>query len=271
MNIRSFLLVGFLLICGCSWGAKKYKLVEIETNLGVIKVRLFENTPIHSENFLKLAKAKHYDGLLFHRVIKDFMIQGGASDSRTASPGKMIGLSDPGYTIEAEIRPDNWHFKGALAAARQGDEINPEKRSSGEQFYIVQGKTYTDAQLNQMERQKLMAAKNKLGAELYKPLQQEHQRYLHTGQRQKADSLINAINVEIEKRFAGQNPYHFTPEARELYKSVGGAPFLDGDYTVFGEVVEGMDIIDKIAAVKTDHNDRPIEDIVLLSTKLKRK
>ena len=270
MKIFVFILM-FAVSSSWTFGAKKYKLVEIETNLGTIKVRLYENTPKHSENFLKLAKEKHYDGLLFHRVISDFMIQGGASDSRGAEKDKMIGISDPGYTIEAEIRPENHHIKGALAAARQGDDVNPEKKSSGEQFYIVQGKTYTDAQLDQMERQKKMTAGNKIDEELYKPLQEEHKRYLMTGQRQKADSLVNAIHVEIEKRLSEQGTYKFSPEVRELYKSIGGTPFLDGDYTVFGEVVEGMDIIDKIAAVKTGQHDRPVEDVVILSTKLKRK
>lgn len=215
-----------MLLSLLTFGEKKYKLVEIETSLGVIKVKLYTNTPKHSENFLKLAKEKHYDHLLFHRVIQDFMIQGGASDSRQAEPGKMVGVSDPGYTIEAEFRPENHHFKGALAAARQGDEGNPEKRSSGEQFYIVQGKTYTDRELDQIEKRKQMISKK---------------------------------------------PFKFSPEAREMYKSVGGTPFLDGDYTVFGEVVEGMDILDKIAAVETDSGDRPKEDVVILKTKLKRK
>lgn len=251
-------------------GAGKYRLVEIETNFGVIKVRLYENTPAHSENFLKLVKQKHYDSLLFHRVIRDFMIQGGASDSKHAPAGAVIGGSDPGYTLEAEIRPQNRHFKGALAAARQGDEVNPEKRSSAEQFYIVQGKTYTDAQLDQLEKQKLFKAKNDLGARLYKPLQEQHRRYLSRGERQKADSLIQAINIEIERHFP-ENPYRFSPESREMYKSVGGAPFLDGDYTVFGEVVEGMEVLDKIASLPTDRNDRPEQDIIILATKLKRK
>lgn len=209
-----------------TFGEKKYKLVEIGTNLGIIKVKLYANTPKHSENFLKLVKAKHYDNLLFHRVIQDFMVQGGASDSRGAEPGKMLGMSDPGYTIEAELNPENHHFKGALAAARQGDEVNPEKRSSGEQFYIVQGRTYTDRELDQIEKRKQRISKQ---------------------------------------------PFRFDPEVREMYKSVGGAPFLDGDYTVFGEVVEGMDILDKIAAVETDSWDRPKEDVVILKMKLKRK
>ncbi len=269
--MRHVLFGVILLLITCICEAKKYKLVEIETNLGIIKVRLFEDTPKHSENFLKLVKEKHYDSLLFHRVIKDFMIQGGASDSKRAAKDKGVGMSDPGYTIEAEFRPGNIHVKGALAAARQGDEVNPEKRSSGEQFYIVQGRTYTDAQLDQLEQQRLMGAKNQLGAKLYEPLQKEHHRYLQNGQIQKADSLINSINQQIEEQFADETPYRFSPAARELYKSVGGTPFLDGDYTVFGEVVEGMDILDKIATVKTTLSDRPEKDVMILSTKLRKK
>ncbi|MEG0795089.1 MAG: peptidylprolyl isomerase [Odoribacter sp.] len=128
--------------------------------MGMIKVKLYENTPLHSENFLKLVKEKHYDSLLFHRVVKDFMIQGGASDSRCATKGAMVGVSDLGYTIEAEIRQEHHHIKGALAAARQGDDVNPEKKSSGEQFYIVQGKIYQDEELEQIEQRKLFMAKN---------------------------------------------------------------------------------------------------------------
>lgn len=252
-------------------GAKKYKLVEIHTDLGMIKVKLYPDTPLHSENFLKLAGGHHYDSLLFHRVIREFMIQGGASDSKRAVAGKPIGVSDAGHTIEAEIRPEHPHIKGALAAARQGDEVNPEKRSSGEQFYIVQGKTYTDEELNHIEKKKIYQAKNKLGAQLYKKVQKEHRLYLQAGDRHKADSLIQDINAQIEKHFAGKEESLFSPETREMYKSVGGAPFLDGDYTVFGEVVEGMDILDKIAEVATDRYDRPREDVVILGMKLKRK
>lgn len=270
--MKCLILVLFsVLISVTGFGNKKYKLVEIETNMGTIKVKLYEDTPNHSENFLKLAKEKHYDSLLFHRVIKDFMIQGGSSDSKKAAKGQRVGASEPEYTLEAEISPEHHHFKGALAAARQGDHVNPEKRSSGEQFYMVHGRTYTDAELDQIEKKKLATAMNKVGDELYKEVKAEHQRYLRTGQRQKADSIIRDINTKIKKQFDGENPYAFTSEVRGLYKSVGGAPFLDGDYTVFGEVVEGMDIIDKIAAVKTDRNDRPEEDVVILSTKLKRK
>ncbi len=260
-----------VLLSGYVSGAKKYKLVEIATNLGVMKVKLYEGTHRHSENFLKLAKAGHYDSLLFHRVIEGFMIQGGASDSKNAPADGLVGISDPGYTIDAEILPEYRHVKGALAAARQGDEVNPEKKSSGEQFYIVQGKTYTDKQLDLLEQQRLNRAKNKYGEELYSAVKEEHLGYLRKGQKQRADSLVRVINDKIEERFAGENPYRIAPEVRELYKSVGGTPFLDGDYTVFGEVVEGLDVLDKIAAVKTDRNDRPVDNVVITGMKLKRK
>ncbi len=270
--MKKWLAVLFIvLFSGYVSGAKKYKLVEITTNMGVMKVKLYEGTPRHSENFLQLVKECHYDSLLFHRVIKDFMIQGGASDSKNALKGKMVGVTDPGYTIDAEIRPEYRHVKGALAAARQGDEVNPEKKSSGEQFYIVQGKTYTDKQLDLLEQQQLIRAKNKLGRKLYETVKDEHLAYLRKGQRLQADSLVKQIDAEIEKYFSGENPYRFTQESRELYKSIGGTPFLDGDYTVFGEVVEGLDVLDRIAGLPTDSHDRPMQNVVILSTKLKRK
>lgn len=169
----------FVLLCvsALSYGAKKYKLVEISTNLGNIKIRLYENTPRHSENFLKLVKAHHYDSLLFHRVIGDFMIQGGSSDSRHAPKETAVGMSNPGYTIEAEIRPEYRHFKGALAAARQGDEVNPEKRSSGEQFYLVQGKTYTDQELDQIEKENGWRRKISWGIGYLNPYRKNFNRY----------------------------------------------------------------------------------------------
>lgn len=259
----------FILLLAASVQAQKY--VLLETNLGNIKLKLNENTPKHSENFLKLVKAKHYDGLLFHRVVKDFMVQGGSSDSRNAEKGKMLGAGDIGYTVDAEILPGNIHKKGALCAARQGDQVNPEKKSSGEQFYIVQGKPLTAEELKMMEDRKLAMAKNQLGTKLFKPLQDTYKSYMVSGERGKADSLINSVQQQIEKEFAGYTK-HLIPEAvKETYKTIGGTPFLDGEYTVFGEVVEGLDIIDKIAAVKTDQNDRPEEDVVILKATIKRK
>lgn len=260
-----------LLVWFVGIGAEKYKYVVLETNQGVIKLKLYEDTPLHSGNFIKLVKEKHYDGLLFHRVIDGFMIQGGSSDSRNAEQGKTLGMGDPGYTIEAEIRPGHFHEKGALCAARQGDAVNPEKRSSGEQFYIVQGKVYTDEELNRMEESKLINAKNKLAMELFRPKQEEVRQYMLKKQQAKADSLLHSLQMEVEAHFKDYTAHLIPAEKREVYKTMGGTPFLDGEYTVFGEVVEGLDVVDKIAAQKTGENDRPQEDIIILKTRFSKK
>lgn len=265
-----FILISFW-ICLGGVKAEKYKYVVLETNQGVIKLKLYEDTPLHSDNFVKLVKEKHYDGLLFHRVISGFMIQGGSSDSRNAEKGKVLGMGDPGYTIEAEIRPEHFHEKGALCAARQGDAVNPEKRSSGEQFYIVQGKVYTDEELDRMEQGRLMSAKNQLGMKLFQPKQEEMRQYMATNQQMKADSLVRSIQTEIEAQFKDYTAHLIPAEKREVYKTMGGTPFLDGEYTVFGEVVEGLDIVDKIAVQKTGANDRPEEDIIILKAKLSKR
>ena len=184
--------------------------VKIETSYGDIVVKLYNDTPLHRDNFIKLVKEGTYDGLIFHRVINQFMIQGGDPNSRDAKPGQMLGDGELGYTIPAEFVPEHFHKKGALAAARQGDEVNPQKASSSCQFYIVQGTTWDANRLKMVEQR------------------------------------------------MGKS---FTPEQAEVYATLGGTPFLDGDYTVFGEVVEGMEVIDKIAAVPCGPMDRPIEDI----------
>lgn len=270
MGKTGWIFLMFLIWSYSVWGAK-YKFVVLETNLGTLKLKVYEDTPRHSENFLKLVKEKHYDGLLFHRVIEGFMIQGGSSDSRHAEKGTMLGIGDPGYVVEAEIRPEHFHQKGALCAARQGDEVNPGKNSSGEQFYIVQGKIYTDQELDRLEAGKLMDAKNKLGAQLFKPRQEEFRTYMQSGRRAQADSLIQAIQQEIDKQFKDYTAHLIPADRREIYKTLGGTPFLDGEYTVFGELVEGYDVLDKIAAQETDKTDRPLEDIVIIKAKLSRK
>jgi len=187
--------------------------IQLETSLGNIKIILYEETPFHSENFIKLIKDEVYNGILFHRVIADFMIQTGDPDTKNAQKGQLLGSGDMGYTVPAEFHPELYHKKGAIAAARQGDQVNPEKASSGSQFYIVQGTVFSDAQLDQMESQ----------------------------------------DMHIE----------FTEEQREIYKTIGGTPHLDYAYTVFGMVVEGLDVVDKIAAVQTDQYNRPVEDVKL--------
>lgn len=188
--------------------------VLIETTKGNITVVLYDDTPLHRDNFVKLAESGFYEGLLFHRVIKNFMIQGGDPMSKDAAPNARLGNGDPGYTIPAEIvYPKHFHKKGALAAARTGDNVNPERRSSGSQFYIVQGQPYTDMKLDQYEKA--------LGRT-------------------------------------------FTTKERDAYATIGGTPHLDNQYTVFGEVVEGLGVVDKIAAVETGVADRPVEDVKII-------
>lgn len=185
---------------------KKNKMVEIVTDYGTMKVRLYDETPLHRDNFIKLVEQGYYNDLLFHRIIKSFMIQGGDPNSKNAGPGVQLGSGGPGYTVPAEFNPALIHKKGALAAARMGDQMNPQKASSGSQFYIVHGSPVDESMLQQLSSRSGMA---------------------------------------------------YTPEQIATYKTVGGTPFLDGQYTVFGEVVEGLDVIDKIAAVKTLPGDRP--------------
>ena len=205
--MKKLILFAFVLslMVACS---PKQDLYLIETDLGTMTVKLYDSTPLHRDNFVKLVNEAYYDDLLFHRVIAGFMVQGGDPDSRNAPPSKRLGGGGPPYKIDAEIGA--FHFKGALSAARQGDGVNPQKKSSGSQFYVVQGKKATDQELQAMEQ---------------------------------------------------RNGITYSAEDKEKYKTIGGTPFLDNNYTVFGEVVEGMEVIDKIAAVKTAPGDRPLEDI----------
>ncbi|MFC2111851.1 peptidylprolyl isomerase [Bacteroidota bacterium] len=188
--------------------------VLIETSMGTMKCVLFEETPMHVENFVKLAKEGYYDGMLFHRVIPNFMIQTGDPNSRNAEKGVALGHGGPGYTIPAEFHPDLYHRKGVLATARQVDRINPAKESNGSQFYFVQGKKIPDAEMDAME--------------------------------------------------ASGSHITFTQEQRMIYKNLGGTPHLDYSYTVFGEIIEGIEVLDEISFVPTDNRDRPIEDVRII-------
>ena len=200
--------------------------VLLQTSMGNMIIRLSDSTPLHRDNFLKLVKVGFYDSILFHRVIKDFMIQGGDPESKTASAGKPLGNGDPGYRVPAEFRQTLFHKKGVIAAARTGDNVNPQKASSGSQFYIVQGKTFTDADLDALEAGRMNGRKIPAGH-------------------------------------------------REVYKAIGGTPHLDENYTVFGEVIKGIEVVDKIAAVQTsmgNDRDRPLEDMkIIKATLIKRK
>ncbi|NPA44277.1 MAG: peptidylprolyl isomerase [Chlorobi bacterium] len=226
--------------------------VMIETEFGNMKVKLYDETPKHKANFLKLANKGFFDGLLFHRVIKDFMIQGGDPDSKNAAPNVMLGNGGPGYQIDAEFNDSLFHKKGVIAAAREGDQVNPLRKSSGSQFYIVQGKKYTDKQLDYMEEQ------SSLNDYILKHPEIKEQ----FAELQRAEDVdgLNKLIVDIKKKkdFTINKIPDFK---RKAYKEIGGTPFLDNAYTVFGEVVEGMDVIDKIASVKTGQADRPVEDV----------
>ena len=236
--------------------------LKIETTAGDIIVKLYNETPKHRENFIKLAQNGTYEGTLFHRVIKDFMIQAGDPDSKDAPKGKMLGAGDVGYTVPAEfVYPKYFHKRGALSAARQGDQVNPEKASSGCQFYIVTGKVYTDSTLLNMETQmnnmRFNNAFNALAAKHAKEIYKMRRNNDQEGLMNLQDTLI----AQVEKQMAGQPEFRFTPEQVKAYTTVGGTPHLDNEYTVFGEVVEGMDVVDKIQQMKTDRNDRPEEDV----------
>ena len=236
--------------------------VRIKTTEGDILVRLYDETPKHRDNFLKLAGEGYFDGTLFHRVIKDFMIQGGDPDSKGAPKGKMLGTGGPDYTLPAEfVYPKLFHKRGALSAARLGDEVNPERESSGSQFYIVWGKTYKSAELKQMERQLEMQQEqtvfNKLAKENRDKIMELRRNRDRAGLQELQDELIaetKAICLEKGKPT-------FTDEQREAYTTVGGTPFLDNQYTVFGEVEEGLDVVEKIQNCKTMRGDRPTEDV----------
>ena len=237
-------------------------IISLSTSFGEIKFKLYNETPQHRDNFIELVEKGFYNDLLFHRVIQDFMIQGGDPDSKNAPAGKNLGAGDVGYTIPAEfVYPQYFHKKGALSAARQGDQVNPKKASSGCQFYLVQGKVHSDAELDKMEKAALSGAKQKRFEELVSEKAAEVKAFRMARDQAGLDALRDELVAVLEAEFAGKKGVPFTAEQREAYTTVGGTPFLDNEYTVFGEVIEGLDIIDKIAAVETTHNDRPKADV----------
>ena len=236
--------------------------LKIKTTEGDIIIRLYDETPKHRDNFLKLVKEEYFNGTLFHRVIKDFMIQGGDPDSKNAPKGKMLGTGGPDYTIPAEfVYPQYFHKRGALSAARTGDEVNPNRESSGSQFYIVWGKTFKPAELKQMEHQMAMQQEQ----QVFNQLTREHHEEIMTlrrnrdraGLQELQDKLIEQTKITCKQ----QGKPSFTEEQIEVYTNIGGTPFLDNQYTVFGEVEEGLDIVERIQNCDTDRNDRPTEDV----------
>ena len=243
--------------------------VDIETTMGHIKVKLYNETPAHRDNFIKLVKEGYYNGTLFHRVINKFMIQGGDGDSRNAKPGQRLGMGDPGYTIPAEfVYPRYFHKKGALAAARQGDNVNPEKASSGSQFYIVTGDVIPAGQIGQVERQLQMQQEQAIFNQLVEAHRNEILAMRRARDTQGLQALQDQLIAEMHERIAREGIAKLSEEQKQAYTTVGGAPHLDGAYTVFGEVIEGMDVVEKIEKVATDSADRPKEDIKIISMKI---
>jgi len=268
MHLKSIILsLSFVLFSKLNY-SQTYspEIIQISTVYGNMKVRLFNETPQHRDNFIKLVREHFYDSLLFHRIIEGFMIQGGDPDSKHAEATKLLGDGDLKYTVPAEFVPTLCHKKGMLCAARNGDDINPTKASSACQFYIVQGKVRDDKELKSYEKRINKDLVTKLKEEiLSKPENQLLKEKIAAFKEAKNnDSLMmytkqldEKVNVEYEK-----NPhYTFKPEHIQLYKTIGGTPHLDNNYTIFGEVVEGLNIIDKIAAVGKNKDDRPLIDL----------
>lgn len=222
-KILAIALLWVLMLAGCR---QEETHVVMKTTMGTIELKLYDETPLHRDNFVQLVKENAFDSLLFHRVIRDFMIQGGDPDSRHAAPGVLLGEGDRPCTLPAEFRLEQgiYHRRGVIASAREGDDVNPEQRSSAMQFYIVWGKVFDDAGLDKVQER-------------------------------------------LDQRTGGR--VRLTPEMREVYKTVGGTPHLDGQYTVWGEVVDGLDVVDAIQRVPTDANDRPLEDVRILRIFLK--
>ena len=270
--------LAFIALTACSAGSKKQTnhhmenekrtLVKLETTMGNIIVALYNETPKHRDNFIKLVKEGVYDSTLFHRVIKQFMIQAGDPDSKNASDTAMLGSGDVGYTIPAEFNPKFFHKKGVLAAARQGDDVNPEKASSGCQFYIVTGRKFTEPQLLGME--------NKINEQreeaLFDSLARQHMKEIYK-MRKAGDNaglleLQDTLEAQARELADKEEKFRFTPEQIKAYSTIGGAPHLDGSYTVFGEVTEGMEVVDNIEIAKTNRADRPVENIRILKASI---
>ena len=240
--------------------------VDIVTNLGTIQVKLYDDTPKHRDNFLKLAKEGFYDGVLFHRVIKDFMVQTGDPESVGADSTKMLGSGGPGYQIDAEIvYPKHYHKYGALAAARTGDAMNPERKSSGSQFYIVTGNKFTEQQLEGMGDRQTMSRRQDYFNNLCRQNEQKIRDLQAANNREALEDLRQQLIKETEEHVKGEP---LPEQMRQDYTTIGGTPHLDGQYTVFGEVLKGMDVVEKIQNAATGRGDRPKEDIKILSTKV---
>jgi len=257
-----FPLVAILVIAGCSGKEKKGVRAEIRTTEGDIIIALSDLTPRHRDNFIKLAEEGFYNGVSFHRVIKEFMIQTG--DGTTKQDTTMLPED---YTIPAEINDSLYHRRGAVAAARTGDDVNPDRNSSGTQFYIVQGKAYNDEDLNTTIRRIDFNRRQFLYNRALGELREEA---LKNNATPNDDEIQQNAILKAYEVMEAEGPYTMPQNRRDVYKTIGGTPFLDGAYTVFGEVLEGMEVVDAIANTPTDLSDKPVKDIRILKVKIIR-
>ncbi len=260
----------FTLISSCAQKSSKSDyVVTIKTSYGDMIAILYDETPKHKANFVKLAKEHYFDSLLFHRVIAGFMIQGGDPNSKKAKPGEPLGMGGPGYTVDAEFNPKFFHEKGALSAARLGDGQNPTKASSGSQFYIVQGTIIPESNMEELkiDQMKLnMAFRQFMQNPATRPVIDSLNQVYMTGDMEAYKKKLFALVPRIEKETNTKIMRDVSPEKIKAYTTNGGAPHLDGDYTVFGKIIKGLEVIDKIAAVQKDGGDRPVEDIRMFVT-----
>ena len=273
MKTSKILLNSILILCVLSLfsftlnkNPKKERQVKITTEYGDIIIKLYNETPKHRDNFLKLVKENFYDSTLFHRVIKDFMIQGGDPDSKNAPAGKMLGNGGPGYTIPAEFNSKLYHKRGVLAAAREGDNANPERASSGSQFYIVWGKTFTEEQLKNFEKRindsnKQLFTMKFINNPKNRNIRNKLDSLKLSGNTTEFQNYAMEIQKQIDKDFNKLPVFKYSAEQIKTYETIGGTPHLDGSYTVFGEVIKGLDVVEKIINQKTDKHNRPLKDI----------
>jgi cyclophilin family peptidyl-prolyl cis-trans isomerase len=262
-GLLKLLIAGCIFLSSVSLLAQEYThYVLIKTTMGNIKVKLYNDTPNHRNEFLKLVNSGHFDGTLFYRIINNFVIQGGSSDSRNAPPGKHIGYGTSAKVIDSEFCDNHFHKKGVLCAPRQPENINEFKMSDISQFYIVEGRVWKNEELDIIEKNNNIPIKNELKKKYYLPRKEELAK-LKKGDPQGFNKLLREIKQKINFEYLMSDYIEFSDEQRKAYTTVGGLPDLDGEYTVFGEVVKGMDVIDKIAALKTDKNDRPYKDVVI--------
>jgi len=268
--IRTLIIFTFSLFLWLGSQAQS-KVVEISTNLGTMKFRLYDDTPKHRDAFVELAKEGYYNGTLFYRVIQNFLIQGGSKSSKGAAPGKRIGYGDPDKTVDDEILPHYFHKKGALCAPRQPDEINPFKQSDISQFYIVKGRLYTSGEIDTIELAANRPIRNKIVQSVMTPeIRDELKRLKDEKKVDEFRKLAQSVKDKIETEYS-LNPgvIKFSEDEREAYTTIGGYPDLDGKFTIFGECISGFDVIDKIASLSTDKNDRPFADVKITVTVIK--